>query len=67
MFYKVVQEQKVPGSAFLEHLENKFLKLFRSATTIVAPLWVRCMYRSAQKNSGYVTVTAFEKRSILDI
>ena len=46
-----------PQSAFLEHREfHKFLKFFRSAPAMVVPSWVWCiMYRSAQKNSGYVT------------
>ena len=28
--------------------------------SLVVPLWVQCMYRSAQKNSGYITATKFQ-------
>ena len=35
---------------------SQILKFFRSAPAMVVPSWVWCiMYRSAQKNSGYVT------------
>ena len=58
MFYKEILEKTGPGNAFLEHLEAQIKKKnFRSAPTMVVPLWVQCMYRSAQKHSGYVTYT----------
>ena len=52
MFYKEILEQTWPGSAFLEHLKAQ---MFWLSTIQVEPWWIRCMYRSAQNNSGYVT------------
>ena len=42
-------------SAFLEHLEVQILKIF-PLVAMVAPSWVRYIYRSTQKISGYITV-----------
>ena len=52
MFYKDILEQTGPGSAFLEHLE---VQIFWLSANQVAPWWIPWMYRSAQKNSGYIT------------
>ena len=51
MFCKEIQEQTEPVSAFLEYWRHNFC----SGPTIVTPWCIRCVYRSAQKNSGYVT------------
>ena len=50
MFYKKIFEQTGTRSAFLDHLEAQIFKNFRHP---VAPSWHECLYRSAQKHSGY--------------
>ena len=52
---KSKNRQRELGSAFLEHLEVQILKIFPLGA-MVAPSWVRYIYRSTQKNYGYVTV-----------
>ena len=50
-----ILEQAGPGSVFFKHLGAKFQKICCSAPTMVMPLWIQCMYWSAQRNSGYIT------------
>ena len=66
MSYKEIYEQTGPASAFLEYLEAQFWKCTRSTATMVVPLWIPFMYRSAQKNSGYDT-NAWQKLANLAI
>ena len=56
MFYKEIQQEKNLRSAFLEHLEAQIL-----SPTMMALSQVPCVYRSAQKSSGYITaMTLFD-------
>ena len=51
--------QKQPSSHYGTELRHKFLKCARSAPAMMLPSWIRCMYRSAPKNSGYVSAYSY--------
>ena len=58
MFYREIFEETGSGSAFLEHLEAQILENLLLRANLGGASWVQCMYRSAQKNSRYVTAWA---------